>query len=212
MGEADKKAMDAKIKEAERQERKELRKRQKELLKKEKVSFFADFKKFITKGNVLDLAVAVVISTAFNAIVNGLVKNIITPVVTYFTSGASIEEWEYVLRPEVLDAEGAVEAAKISIQYGLWLQTIVDFLIIALSVFTAVRIIRKTERALNAKEIAKHEAEAAQKKAEEDAKAAEAKAQADAAAAEEKAIRDEFYANIREQSELLRDIRASLKK
>lgn len=212
MGEADKKAMDAKIKEGERKERKALRKKQKELLKKEKVSFFADFKKFITKGNVLDLAVAVVISTAFNAIVNGLVKNIITPFVTYFTSGASIEEWEYVLRPEVLDAEGAVEAAKISIQYGLWLQTIVDFLIIALSVFTAVRIIRKAERKLNAKEIAKKEAEAAQKKAEEEAKAAEAKAQADAAAAEEKAIRDEFYANIREQSELLRDIRASLKK
>lgn len=212
MGEADKKAMDAKIKEAEKRERKELRKRQRELMKKEKVSFFADFKKFITKGNVLDLAVAVVISTAFNAIVNGLVKNIITPFVTYFTSGVSIEEWEYVLRPEVLDAEGAVEAAKISIQYGLWLQTIVDFLIIALSVFAAVRIIRKAERKLNAKEIAKQEAEAAQKKAEEEAKAAEAKAQADAAAAEEKAIRDEFYANIREQSELLRDIRASLKK
>ncbi len=212
MGEADKKAMDAKIAEGERKERKALRKRQKELLKKEKVSFFTDFKKFITKGNVLDLAVAVVISTAFNAIVNGLVKNIITPFVTYFTSGASIEEWEYVLRPEVLDAEGAVEAAKISIQYGLWLQTIVDFLIIALSVFTAVRIIRKAERKLNAKEIAKKEAEAAQKKAEEEAAAAEAKAKADAAAAEEKAIRDEFYANIREQSELLRDIRASLKK
>ena len=212
MGEADKKVMDAKIKEAERAERRELRKRQKELLKQEKVSFLADFKKFITKGNVLDLAVAVVISTAFNAIVNGLVKNIITPCVTYFTSGASIEEWEYVLRPEVLDAEGAVEAAKISIQYGLWLQTIVDFLIIALSVFTAVRIIRKAERKLNAKEIAKKEAEAAQKKAEEDAKAAEAKAIADAAAAEEKAIRDEFFANVREQSELLRDIRAALKK
>ena len=212
MGEADKKAMEAKIKEAEKRERKEFRKRQKELMKKEKVSFFADFKKFITKGNVLDLAVAVVISTAFNAIVNGLVKNIITPFVTYFTSGVSIDEWEYVLRSEVLDAEGAVEVAKISIQYGLWLQTIVDFLIIALSVFAAVRIIRKTERKLNAKEIAKQEAEAAQKKAEEDAKAAEAKAQADAAAAEEKAIRDEFYANIREQSELLRDICASLKK
>ncbi len=212
MGEADKKVMDEKIKEAEREERRALRKRQKELLKKEKVSFFADFKKFITKGNVLDLAVAVVISTAFNAIVNGLVKNIITPFVTYFTSGASIEEWEYILRPEVLDASGAVETAKISIQYGLWLQTIVDFLIIALSVFTAVRIIRKAERKLNAKEIAKKDAEAAQKKAEEEAAAAEAKAKADAAAAEEKAIRDEFFANVREQSELLRDIRASLKK
>lgn len=208
MGELDKQVLDKKIAEGEREKRKALRKKQKELLKKENVSFWSDFKKFITKGNVLDLAVAVVISTAFNAIVNGLVKNIITPFVTYFTSGVSIDEWEYVLREEVLDAEGAVEVAKISIQYGLWLQAIVDFLIIALSVFAVVRIIRKAERKLNAKEIAKKEAEAAKKKAEEDAKAAEAKAIADA----EKAARDEFYANVKEQSVLLREIRESLKK
>ena len=124
-----------------------------------------------------------------------------------------IDEWDYILREEVLNAEtGAVEVAKISIQYGLWLQAIVDFFIIALSVFAAVRIIRKAERKLNAKEIAKKEAEEAKKKAEDDAKAAEAKVAADAAAAEEKAIRDEFYANVREQSALLREIRDNLKK
>ena len=174
--------------------------------------FFADFKKFITKGNVLDLAVAVVVGAAFTAITNGLVKNIITPVMTYFTSGVSINEWEYVLREQVMNAEGVVEVEKIAIQYGLWLQAIVDFLIIALSVFAAVRLIRKTERRLNAKEILKQEAEAAKKKAEEDAKAAEAKAAADAKAAEEQAIRDEFYANVREQAALLREIRDSVKK
>ena len=212
MGKADKQVLDQKIAEAEKAEKKALRKRQKELLKAEKVSFLADFKKFITKGNVLDLAVAVVISTAFNAIVNGLVKNIITPVVTYFTSGVSINEWEYILRQEVLDAEGAVEVTKISIQYGLWLQAILDFFIIALSVFAAVRIIRKMERRLNAKEIARKEAEAAAKKAEEDAKAAAAAEAAAEKAAAEKAIQDEFYANIREQSALLREIKESLKK
>ena len=212
MGIEDKKAIEAKIKEAEKAEKKALRKRQKELLKKEKISFFADFKKFITKGNVLDLAVAVVISTAFNAIVNGLVKQIITPVVTYFTSGVSIDEWKYVLQHEVVDAEGVIEKAEIAIQYGLWLQTILDFFIIALSVFVAVRVIRSAERKLNAKEIARKEAEAAAKKAEEDAKAAEAKAAADAAAAAEKAIRDEYYANVREQAVLLREIRDNLKK
>jgi len=204
----DKKVLDQRIKKATKEEKRAMRKRQKELLKQEHVGFFTDFKKFITKGNVLDLAVAVVISTSFNAIVTGLVKYIITPFVTNFTSGVSIDEWEYVLKPEVLDAEGAVEVAKISIQYGLWLQTIVDFLIIAFSVFFAVRLIRKTERKLNAKELAKAEAEAAQKKAADDAKAAAAKAEADA----EKAARDEFYANVREQSALLRDIRESLKK
>lgn len=212
MGIADKRVIDQKIEEGEKAEKKALLKRQKELMKKEKISFFADFKKFITKGNVLDLAVGMVIATAFNAIVNGLVKNIITPCVTYFTSGVSINEWEYILREEVKNAEGVVEVTKISVQYGLWLQAIVDFFIIALSVFVAVRVIRKMERKLNAKEIAKKEAEAAAKKAEEDEKAAAAKAAADAKAAEEKAILDEFYANVREQSALLRDIREALKK
>ena len=212
MGTDDKKAINEKIEAAEKAEKKALLKRQKELLKKEKISFFNDFKKFITKGNVLDLAVGMVIATAFNAIVNGLVKNIITPCVTYFTSGVSINEWEYILREEVKGADGAVEISKISIQYGLWLQAIVDFFIIALSVFVAVRVIRKMERKLNAKEIAKKEAEATAKKLEEDAKAAEAKALADAKAAAEKAIMDEYYANIREQAALLREIRDSVKK
>ena len=208
MGIEDQKALEAKIKQAKKEEKKEMRKRQKELLKREKVSFFADFKKFITKGNVLDLAVAVVISTAFNAIVTGLVKQIITPFVEYLTNGTKIEEWKYILQEEVLDAEGAVELAEISVNYGVWLQTIVDFLIIAFSVFVAVRIIRKAERRLNAKELVRQEAEAAKKKAEDEAKAAAAKAEAEA----EKAAKDEFYANIREQSALLREIRESLKK
>ena len=203
---------DAQNKALEKEQKKAILLRQKELVKKERISFFADFKKFITKGNVLDLAVGMVVATAFNAIVNGLVKNIITPVVTYFTSGVSINEWEYVLREEIKNAEGAVEASKISIQYGLWLQTIVDFFIIALSVFVAVRVIRQMERKINAKEIAQKEAEAAAKKAEEEEKALAAKAAAEAKAAEEKAILDEFYANVREQSALLRDIRDSLKK
>lgn len=212
MGEADNKALKKQERAARRAERREIRQRQKEILKGDRVGFFADFKKFITKGNVLDLAVAVVISTAFNAIVNGLVKYIITPCVTYVTNGKSIEEWEYILQKEVLDAEGAVATAEISIQYGLWLQAIVDFLIIALSIFVAVRIIRKAERAMNAKKIIMEEKALAAKKAEEDAKAAAAAEAAAVAAAEEKAALAEFYANIKEQSELLRDIRESLKK
>ena len=212
MGRADREALEEKIREGEEREMKEKIKARKEKIKKEKVSFFTDFKKFITKGNVLDMAVAVVVATAFNAIVNGLVKQIITPLVTYFTSGVSINEWEYVLREEVLNAEGAVEVSKISIQYGLWLQSILDFLIIAFTVFVLVRVIKGMERKLNAKEIAKKEAEAAAQKAEADAKAAvEAAAAAEKAAAEQ-AIKDEFYANVREQAALLREIRDSMKK
>ena len=199
-------------------EKKQLTKEEKKALRaakredRKKNGFWADFKKFITKGNVLDMAVGVVIGTAFNAIVNGLVKQIINPCVAFFTDGVSLDELRQVIRAEVLDAEGAVITTELAIEWGMWIQTIIDFLIIALTVFIAVRIIKKAERRMRAKEIAEAEALAAKKKAEEDAKAAEAKALAEAKAAAEKAILDEYYANIREQSQLLREIAESVKK
>ena len=215
VGKLDQIAMEEKIRKGKEKEMKEKRKQVKEKIKKEKVSFFTDFKNFIMKGNVLDLAVAVVISTAFNAIVTGLVKFIITPFVTFFTSGQSIEEWEYVLKEaviEVVDGAEVVVQEAISIQYGLWIQTIVDFLIIAFSIFVAVRLIKTAERKLKAREIAEKESAEAAKKAEEAEKAAEAAAAANAAAAAEKAALEEFYANVKEQSALLREIRDRMDK
>ena len=112
-------------------------------LKAEKTSFFTDFKKFITKGNVLDLAVAVVIGSSFNAITNGLVKFIINPVISLLTGGISLTEWKTVLRPEVLDETGAVTTAEVAILWGEWVQTIIQFFVIALSVFIFVRVIKR---------------------------------------------------------------------
>lgn len=208
MGEADKVAMEKKIKDAEKAAKKEERRKLKEKMKKDKVSFFTDFKKFITKGNVLDMAVGVVVGSAFSAIVNGLVKMVINPCIALIPGAGSMDEWKTVLQA----ADEAAGTAEVAILWGEWLQTIVNFFIIAFCIFVAVRIIKKAERIMNAREIARQEAEAAKKKAEEDAKAAAAKAAADAKAAEEQAIKDEFYANIREQSQLLREIKESLKK
>jgi large conductance mechanosensitive channel len=208
MGIADKEVMDQKIKEGENKVKKEKREKAKQKLKKERVSFFSDFKAFITKGNVLDLGVAMVMATSFNAIVSGLVKYIITPFVSSFTKKVSIEEWEYVLVPETLDEAGEVVSAAVTIQYGLWLQTIVDFLIIAFSIFVVVRLIKSTERKLRAKELAEKAIEDAKKKEEADAAAAAAKQAAD----EKAAVEAEFYANVREQAALLREIRDNMKK
>jgi len=212
MGEADKKAIEKKIKEAEKAKKKEERKQLKEAMKKEKVSFLTDFKKFITKGNVLDMAVGVVIGSAFSAIVNGLVKMVINPCIALIPGAESMDNWKTVLQEAVVDEAGAVKTAEVAILWGEWIQTIINFFIIAFCIFVTVRVIRKAERLMNAKEIKKQEEEAAKKKAEDDAKAAAAKAAADAKAAEDKAIMDEFYANIREQSQLLREIKEALKK
>lgn len=206
MGKLDQIAIEEKIKKGKEKEMKEKRKQAKEKIKKEKVSFLTDFKNFIMKGNVLDLAVAVVISTSFNAIVTGLVKNIITPCITFITSGKSVEELKYVLKAAVEkvaeDGSVTVVEPEVAILYGLWFQTIIDFIIIAFSIFVAVRIIKSAERKLKSKEIAAQE-EAAAKKKEEDAAAAAASA---AAAQAEKEALAEFYANVKKQTELLEDI------
>ncbi len=212
MGKADMQAMEKKIQEGKKVEEKAARKKRREELKSQKVSFFTDFKKFITKGNVLDMAVGVVVGSAFSAIVNGLVKMIINPCIALIPGANSMDNWKTVLREAVLDEAGNVATAEVAILWGQWLQTIIQFFIIAFSIFVAVRAIRSVERKLNARELEKAAEEAAKKKAEDDAKAAAAKAAADEKAAAEKAVMDEFYANIREQSQLLRDIKESLKK
>lgn len=190
--------------------KKEIRERAKEMKKKIKAdsnSFWKDFRKFITKGNVLDLAIAVVIGSAFSAITNGLVKFIINPVISLLTNGVSLDGWKTVLHPEELDEAGEVVSAEVAILWGEWIQTIIQFFIIAFCIFVAARIIRRVERTLRYRELkAKEEAEA-KKKAEE-------KAKADAAAAEaarEREALQQLYANVARQTELLEQIAKSAK-
>ncbi len=191
MANAEKKAL--------KEQKKADRKAMKAKLKAENTSFWTDFKKFITKGNVLDLAVAVVVGSAFSAITNGLVKFIINPCISLLTGGISLEEWKTVLRPEELDEAGAVVNAEVAILWGQWIQTIIQFLIIAFSVFVFVRVIKKMSDKLRYKEIEAQKAADAKKKAEDDAKAAAAAA----VAAEKEAQLQAFYKNVEKQTELL---------
>ncbi len=113
-------------------------------------AFFSDFKKFITKGNVLDLAVGVVIGTAFTAIVNGLVQFIITPLITWCTGENSIADVSTVLRPADIDPEtGEILKEALTIQWGAFLQAIINFLIIAFVVFVLVRTVLKIQKAID---------------------------------------------------------------
>jgi large conductance mechanosensitive channel len=117
---------------------------------KKKSTFWSDFKEFISKGNVVDLAVGVVIGGAFKDIVNALVNNIIMPLVGLLTGGQSISELKYVIKEAVLDAEGAVIEAENAILYGDFIQKIIDFLIIALCIFVVLRVMMKTKEKLEA--------------------------------------------------------------
>ena len=87
--------------------------------RKKAKNFLGDFKKFISKGNVVDLATAVVIGTAFNKIVNGLVNFIITPLISLMIDGIDMTAWKYVIREEVLDEAG--EEMR-SVAFAQWVQ------------------------------------------------------------------------------------------
>ncbi len=174
---------------------------------KKKSTFWKDFKAFITRGNVIDMAVGVVIGGSFGKIVTGLVNYIINPFVGMFIKSGSLDGVKTVITPEVLDAEGKVVTAEVAILWGTWLQTIIDFLITAFCIFVVLRVIMRAKNKLEAKKQAEAEAAAAAAKAEADRKAAEAAAAA-AVAAEKQAQLD---ASILEQSKLLAEIRDLMK-
>ncbi len=103
--------------------------------------FFADFKAFIAKGNVIDMATAVIIGAAFNKIITSLVNDIIMPLISLLVGGLDVTEWKWVISPEVLDEAGAVVTAENALRYGVFIQTVIDFLIVAFCIFLALRVI-----------------------------------------------------------------------
>ena len=109
--------------------------------KREKAKgFVKEFKEFISKGNVIDLAVGIIIGSAFTAIVNSLVKDLIMPGVGYLIGGLKFEQYKWVL------AEATEETAEVAITYGNFVQQTVDFLIIAFVVFLMVKGINSFRR------------------------------------------------------------------
>jgi len=103
--------------------------------------FFSDFKKFIVRGNILDLAVAVIIGGAFGRIVTSLVNDVIMPLVSLMVGGRSVSDWKWVITPEVRDATGVIITTETALMYGHFIQTIIDFLIIAICIFLIIKLI-----------------------------------------------------------------------
>ncbi len=116
------------------------------------------------RGNVLDMAVGVVIGSAFGKIVSSLVADIITPLISLLTGSVSLTGLKVVFRPEEINAAGEVIQNEIALTYGNFIQAIIDFVIIAFSIFMVLRIINKTHEKLEA--LSKKE----QEKAEEEEK------------------------------------------
>lgn len=128
--------------------------------------FFSDFKAFALKGNIVDMAIGVVIGGAFGKIVTSLVNDIITPLIGLLTGNISLADLKIVLAEAVLNELGEVVTPELAITYGAFLQTVIDFLIIAFSIFMVMRIAMNTRKKLD--DMKKKEEEKAEEAAEEE--------------------------------------------
>ena len=133
--------------------------------------FFSDFKAFALKGNIVDMAIGVVIGGAFGKIVTALVTNIVTPFIVLLTGKVSISDLSLPIG-ETVNELG--ETVPVLLTYGVFLQAVIDFIIIALSIFMVMRIAMKTkEKVENLKKKEEEEAAAAEEEAVEEEKETE---------------------------------------
>ena len=163
-------------------------------------SFFKDFKEFITKGNIIDMAVGVVIGGAFGKIVTGLVNFVINPFVGMFMQAGDLESWKTVVKEAVIE-NGTEVTPEVAFMWGAWVQTIIDFLITAFCIFLVLRVIMKLKNKFEAAKIA-----------EEEKKAAEEKAKADAELEAVKARQTQLEESTLNQEKLLAEIKDILSK
>jgi len=101
--------------------------------------FFEEFKTFAMRGNVIDMAVGVVIGGAFGKITTSIVNDLIMPLISMLTGGINFSEWKWVLKEAIVAADGTVEVAEVAVNYGNTIAIILDFIIIAFAVFCMVK-------------------------------------------------------------------------
>lgn len=107
--------------------------------------FIAEFKQFIARGNVVDMAVGVIIGGAFGKISTSLVNDIIMPAISMLIGGIDFTNWKLVLKQAVIE-NGEELSAAVTLNFGTFLSTILDFIIIAFSVFCIIKILNSFHR------------------------------------------------------------------
>ena len=104
------------------------------------MSFFKEFKNFAIKGNMIDMAVGIVIGTAFNNVISTIVKKVVMPPLSLLTDGVNLSNKKYILR----HATDSVE--EVAVGYGELMESLIDFLIIAFTIFLVIRLINRFKR------------------------------------------------------------------
>lgn len=108
--------------------------------------FFAEFKTFAMRGNVMDMAIGVVIGAAFGKITTSIVNDIIMPLIGLLIGGVDLGQLNIVLKPEVLDEAGKVVTEAVTLGIGTFLSTVIDFVLVAFVIFLMVKTINQLHK------------------------------------------------------------------
>ena len=114
--------------------------------------FIAEFKEFAMRGNVLDMAIGVVIGGAFGKITTSLVNDVFMPLVGLLIGGVDLSKFNITLKPQVLDEAGEVAKEAVTLGIGTFLSTILDFVLVAFCIFLMIKTINKFREKLAKKE------------------------------------------------------------
>ncbi|MFT4662551.1 MAG: large conductance mechanosensitive channel [Patiriisocius sp.] len=107
------------------------------------IKILKEFKEFAVKGNMVEIAIGVILGASFNKVVNVLVKDIFMPPLAFLTSGLSWADQKFVLQESILDQQGAVLQSEVALGYGKLIEASIDFLVIGLTVFVVVKMMNR---------------------------------------------------------------------
>lgn len=106
-----------------------------------------EFKEFAMRGNLIDMAVGVVMAGAFGKVVNAFTEGMVMPLVSMLTGGVNFDKWKVVLKDEVKDAAGAVSTPEVAVKFGSFVTFTIDFIIVAFAVFMVIKAINASKKA-----------------------------------------------------------------
>ncbi|PRM07651.1 Large-conductance mechanosensitive channel [Haemophilus influenzae] len=121
------------------------------------MNFIKEFREFAMRGNVVDMAVGVIIGSAFGKIVSSLVSDIFMPVLGILTGGIDFKDMKFILAQAQAQAQAQGDVPAVTLNYGLFIQNVIDFIIIAFAIFMIIKVINKVRKPEEKKPVPKAE-------------------------------------------------------
>lgn len=118
------------------------------------MKFLKEFKEFAVKGNMMDMAIGIIIGASFNNVIDVLVKKVIMPPLSLMTDNINFQDKKYILRDAVVNNEGVITINEVALEYGSFFEVSLDFIIVGLTVFLVVKAMNRLRtKAHNEKDI-----------------------------------------------------------